>query len=171
MHGHIFEAEYFLYVSFEAIQQGIRSLDVMIVQMGNLERHMASRYIIKYKPCVNNLKGLVKRDTTGCRFMGSPRCKHFFFRGENYLLDLMQNVYHYLYREGFSNTPNYDFVYHMRELCDRLNMLVSTYLIEQFIYAMALLYKNTEIMHYTSECNVADDCKCKPIIDRFCVKK
>ena len=172
MHGHIFQSGYFFYVSFEAKHQGMLSLDVLIVQIGNIGRHMGALVVIKYEPCVNNSKWLIKRDTTGCRFTFASQCKHFRMPGWEYLRGLLQDVYHYLYREGFSKDPNYDFVYHMRELCDRYDTLVSKYLIEQFIRTMTLLYKNTEIMYYNCECNAADDyCICKPITDRFCVKK
>jgi hypothetical protein len=39
-------------VAFEAKHRGMLSLDVIIVRKENLERHMASRYVIKYEPCV-----------------------------------------------------------------------------------------------------------------------
>jgi hypothetical protein len=55
----------------------------------------------------------------------------------------MQAVYYYLYREGFNKNPNTDVMYHMRELCQQFYTVVSKYLIEQFISAMTLLYKNT----------------------------
>jgi hypothetical protein len=155
----IFEANYFLYGQFEAKHQGMLSLDVIIVKKGNLERHMASRYVIKYESCVT-LEGAVRRDTTGCRHMGGQfECKHVFYPC-NHLMGIMQSIYHYLYREGFTRNPNHNFMYHMRELCEEYDTVVSKYLIEQFISAITLLHKNTMIL-YECECNLAEDCVCK----------
>lgn len=67
---------------------------------------------------------------------------HIFYPN-NHLRHTMQAVYYYLYREGFNKNPNTDVMYHMRELCQQFYTVVSKYLIEQFISAMTLLYKNT----------------------------
>ena len=167
--SHIFEAEYFLYVSYESNHDGLLSLDVIMVKIGDLERHMASRYIVKYKPCVS-LEGTIKRNTTGCRYRcAQHECSHIFYP-DNHLRIAMQEIYHYLYREGFCANPNIDAMYHMRELCEQYYTLVSKHLIEQFIAAMTLLHRNTSVL-FTCECNVANDCVCKSVTDYFCTKK
>ena len=68
-----------MYVSHEFCGATIKSFDVLLVQMSDFERHMAARYIIKWKPCVDTRKRVVKRDSTGSRYMGSSYCKHYFF--------------------------------------------------------------------------------------------
>jgi hypothetical protein len=169
--SHIFEANYFLYVAFEANHQGMLSLDVIIVRKGNLERHMASRsrYVIKYEPCVTLEGTAVRRDTTGCRHMGGQfECKHVFWP-RNHLMGIMQSIYHYLCREGFTRNPSCNYMYYMRELCEEYDTVVFKYLIEQFISAMTLLHKNTMILH-RCECNLAEDCVCKSVTDYFCKK-
>jgi hypothetical protein len=148
---------------------GLLSLDVLMVQIGDIEKHMASRYVVKYKPCVS-LKGTIKRNTTGCRYhCAQNECAHLFYPS-NHIRIGMQEIYHYLYREGFCANPNIDAMYHMRELCDVYHVIVSKYLIEQFISAMAILYRNTAVLH-DCECNVMYDCECKLIVDYFSEKK
>ena len=53
INSHIFKAELFLYVSYEAKHYGMLSLDVVIVRAGILKDHATARYIIKYIPCVD----------------------------------------------------------------------------------------------------------------------
>jgi hypothetical protein len=76
----IFKAEYFLYVAYEAKYPGMVSLDVIIVKKGDIDKHMASRYIIKYEPCVSS-KGTIKRNNVGCRHRsGSTSIRIFFIQ-------------------------------------------------------------------------------------------
>ena len=167
--SHIFEVEYFLYVAYEVNHDGMLSLDVIIVRKGDLEKHMALHYVIKYKPCVS-LKGTIKRNTMGCRYQcAQQECVHTFYPS-NHLRIAMQEIYHYLYREGFCANPNTDAMYHMRELCKLYYTIVSKHLIEQFISTMALLHKNTMVL-FNCECNVAEDCVCKSVTNYFCAKK
>jgi hypothetical protein len=56
----------------------------------------------------------------------------------------------------------------MRLLCNVHGVIVSKYLIKQFMDATALLYDNTRIIA-TCECSMAD-CECKSVVDYF-VKK
>ena len=168
INSHIFEAEYFLYVAFEGNYDGLLSLDVIIVEIGDIEIHMSSRYVIKYKPCAG-LEGTIKRDTTGCKFRCAfNECDHLFYPN-NYLRLAMKEIFNYLYCEGFSENPNIDAVYHTRELCAKYHTIVSEHLIKQFISAMAVLYINTSVLR-DCLCNVASDCICKPITDYFLAK-
>jgi hypothetical protein len=130
---------------------------------------MASRYVIKYEPCVTLGGTAVRRDTTGCRHTGGHfECKHVFWP-RNHLMGIMQGIYHYLYRQGFTENPSCDYMYYMRELCQEHDTIVSKYLIEQFISAMTLLHRNTWILQ-NCECNLSEDCVCKSIVDNFCKK-
>ena len=168
IYSHMFQAGLFLYVSYEAIHYGMLSLDVVTVCVGNIEQHSTARYIVKYIPCVDSLETMVRRNTVGCRLVWSGYCTHSIRIGRNYLADVIQGVYNYLYGVGFSLHPNNDYDYHMRELCDRYSVIVSKYLIKQYIDVMALLYENTRILA-TCECSTSD-CVCRLIVNRF-VKK
>jgi hypothetical protein len=84
-------------------------------------------------------------------------------------MGIMQGIYHYLYRQGFTENPSCDYMYYMRELCQEHDTIVSKYLIEQFISAMTLLHRNTWILQ-NCECNLSEDCVCKSIVDHFCKK-
>jgi hypothetical protein len=135
--------------------------------MSDLERHMAARYMTKWKPCVDTRKRVVKRDSTGSRYMGSSYCKHYFFPGVNSLIEILHSIYTYLYREGYSATPNYDAIYHMNYICTTYNTLISKYLVEQFLQYMKLLYDHVIFMFNNCGCNVAHDCVCEPIVQRY----
>ena len=169
INSHIFEAEYFMYVAFEGNYDGVLSLDVIIVEIGDIEIHMSSRYVVKYKPCAG-LTGTLKRDTTGCKFRCAfNECTHLFYPN-NFLRLAMKEIFNYLYCEGFSENPNIDFAYHMKELGRKYQTIVSEHLIEQIISATSLLYKNNAIMEECI-CNIAYDCVCTSILDYFFEKK
>ena len=169
INSHIFEAEYFMYVAFEGNYDGMLSLDVIIVSIGDTEIHMSSRYVVKYKPCAG-LKKTIRRDTTGCKFRCVfNECVHLLFPN-NFLRLAMKEIFNYLYCEGFSENSNIDFAYHMRELCRKYQTIVSQHLIEQVIYAASLLYINNSIMEECL-CNVYSDCVCTKIFDYFFEKK
>jgi hypothetical protein len=169
INSHIFEAEYFMYVAFEGNYDGVLSLDVIIVEIGDTEIHMSSRYVVKYKPCAS-LKGTIKRDTTGCKFRCAfNECSHLFYPN-NFLRLAMKEIFNYLYCEGFSENPSTDYAYHMRELARKYKTIVSEHLIKQIISATSLLYINNSVMEECL-CNVPDDCVCKPVFDYFFAKK
>ena len=169
INAYIYEATYFVYVAFEGNYDGVLSMDVIIVEIGDVEIHMSSRYVVKYKPC-SGLTGTLKRDTTGCKFRCAfNECAHLFYPN-NFLRLAMKEIFNYLYCEGFSDNPNIDYVYHTRELNRKYETIVSEHLIKQVISATALLYKNNAIMEECL-CNVADDCVCTTILDYFFGKK
>ena len=168
INAYIYEATYFMYVAYEGNYDDVLSLDVIIVEIGDAEIHMSSRYVIKYKPC-SGLTGTLKRGTTGCKFQCAfNECAHIFYH--NFLRPAMKEIFNYLYREGFSDNPNIDYEYHRRELNRKHETIVSEHLIKQIISAASILYKNNAIIEECL-CNVAYDCVCAPILDYFFGKK
>jgi hypothetical protein len=139
------------------------SLDVVIVRAGVVKDHATARFIIKHIPCVD--KTIMRRNTIGCRLLRSGYCVHSVTIGRNYLSDIIRSVYDYLHEMSFKADPNTDYDYHMRLLSNLHGVIVSRYLIEQFMNAMSLLYDNTRIIA-TCKCRMAD-CECKSIVDFF----
>jgi hypothetical protein len=163
INSYVFKAELFLYVAYEAKHYGVVSFDVVIVRTGALSDHTTARYVIKYIPCVD--KTILRRNTIGCRLLRSGYCVHTANIGRNHLSDMIRSIYDYLHEMSFRMNPNNDYDYHMRLLCNVYGVIVSKYLIKQFMIGMALLYSNTRIIA-NCECCTAD-CECKSIVDYF----
>jgi hypothetical protein len=165
IYSHVFEAGLFLYVVYEARHYGMDSLDVVIVRAGDTDQHTHARYVVKYIPCMNSSNTAIKRQTMGCRIHTSEHCMHSVLIGRNYLADIVRNVYQYLHTVAFCLYPNTDYDYHMRELASLHLVVVSKYLIKQFINSTRLLYKNTRVV---IKCNChKSDCVCKLVVNHF----
>ena len=167
IYEHIFEAEYFMYIAFEGNYNGLLSLDVILIKTGDNEIHKSARYCVKYTPCLS-LDGAIKRDTVGCEYKRMD-CMHNSF-ADRFLRLAMQNILNYLYREGYSENPNIDALYHMKELARQYYTIVSERLIMQVIHTVSILYISNSVLT-TCSCNMREDCVCVSITDYFCVKK
>jgi hypothetical protein len=167
IYSHVFEAGLFLYVVYEAQHHGMYSLDVVIVRAGNTEQHTLARYVTNYIPCMNSSGTAIKRQTVGCRIHTSGHCMHAVHIGREYLANIVRDVYQYLHTVGFCFHPNTDYDYHMRELASRHLVVVSKYLIKQFINSIRLLYENTRILDLCKCCN-RFECVCKSVVEAFC---
>ena len=170
IYSHVFTAGFFLYPVYEAKQQGMHSLDVVIYRAGDTAQHSHARYVIKYLPCMNSLGTAIKRGTTGCRIHTTQEhCHHSVLVGRNFLADLVRHVYQYLHTNGFCLYPNMDYDYHMRELASLHAVVVSKYLIKQFLNSMRLLYIHTRVI---AMCNCSEnlECVCKSVVRQFLVE-
>jgi hypothetical protein len=163
---HIYEVSYFMYVACEGNYNNLISMDAIIMQIGNDDIHMSSRYVVKYNPCMS-LEGTIKRDTVGCKYR-SEDCAHTVFP-DRFLRRSMKEVFNYLYCEGYSLNPNIDYEYHRRTLAVRYQTIVSQHLIKQIISAVSILYLSNEVLAECL-CNFADDCMCESIVKYFSQK-
>ena len=170
IYSHVFEAGLFLYPIYEAEHHGMHSWDVVISRAGDTAQHTHARYVVKYLPCVNSSGTAIKRQTTGCRiYTTREHCQHSVLVGRDFLADIVRNVYQYLHTIGFCLYPNMDYDYHMRELASLYLVVVSKYLIKQFINSMRLLYVETRVISMCKCCN-GFECVCKSVVEHF-VKK
>jgi hypothetical protein len=122
---------------------------------------------VKYKPCFG-WNGAIRRDSVCCD-NDLRHCMHNYFP-DRFLRVAMKEILNYLYREGFSENPNTDTLYHMKKLCEEYYTIVSEQLITQVIHAVSILYINHSVL-MTCTCNAREDCVCVPIINYFSVEK
>ena len=170
IYSHVFVAGFFLYPIYEAEQHGMHSLDVVICRAGDTSQHSHARYVIKYLPCVNSSGTAIKRGTVGCKiYTTREHCQHSVLVGRDYLADIVRTVYQYLHTNGFCLYPNMDYDYHMRELASLYSVVVSKYLIKQFINSMRLLYVKTRVIAMCKCCENLE-CVCKPVTQYFLLK-
>ena len=170
IYSHVFGAGFFLYPVYEIQHRGMHSLDVVICRAGDISQHSHARYVIKYFPCVNSSGTAIKRGTIGCRiYTTREHCHHSVLVGREFLADLVRTVYQYLHTNGFCAYPNMDCDYHMRELASLYSVVVSKYLIKQFINSMRLLYVETRVIAMC-KCYENLECVCKSVTEHFLLK-
>lgn len=166
----IFPTKYYLCIMVKDlnVERNLISLDIKILKTYDVGVHYTSRIVIKWKPCIDDVHGVV-RESMGCRLITGPGCRHsgtFLFH--NSVSSLTGLIFSQMYNEASREHVNYNTWDYVKVFVEKYNMLVSEKFIMLFLTYAAEYFKNHRYMTKNCRCNVDHEhCKCKQVINEF----